>query len=353
MMHRFRPSVSVSFSARLALPIGAALVLLWTDAGLHAQWPERVRGVDAPANQTTRVQGNLNEGDTMDSLRWAERSSVACFPGTRADSFQGNHVLYGTSIPEYSEMTITVRPEAGVDVNLYAYMIGKDEYDRLPPELPYALSCEASYNFGRANPGDPQVVELNATTNSYNVVIGVAGPEGAQVGGYSLEIALKSRGAEVQAPDSIRLYKLQVQKGESVTAQGDLAKGVHMPLRWANSSQVACFPATQNQKFSGHHVFYEVDLPSYSEMEIEVTPAADTDVSIYGMRFAHGGATTPPRVGSVVCESGLDYRGSNPGEPETMKFIALRAPYTIVIAVAGSQGAETGEFELKVSIKQR
>ena len=38
------------------------------------------------------VAGNLKDGCTMD-LDWAQKSSVACFSGTRFNEFRGNHIL--------------------------------------------------------------------------------------------------------------------------------------------------------------------------------------------------------------------------------------------------------------------
>ncbi|MBX2870658.1 MAG: hypothetical protein KTR30_01120, partial [Saprospiraceae bacterium] len=53
----------------------------------------QVYALETPQNQISVFEGVLDQGQTM-PLRWAENSSVACFPGTRFVEYQGNHVLY-------------------------------------------------------------------------------------------------------------------------------------------------------------------------------------------------------------------------------------------------------------------
>ena len=312
-----------------------------------------VQQINVEPNSSTAVRGNIMEGGSVSSLRWAERSSVACFPGTQFQSFQGNHLLYVTEIPPHSIMQIEMQPAADVDLNLYAYQGGGQI--QLPPDVTSVVSCEASYNFGRPNPGEKQQVRLNAVGNGYTVVIGVAGPAGVTAGDFTLSINLQTREEEAPLVGTPSVQDVRSVSGETVSIEGDLESGQHIPLRgWADSSQVACFPATQNDKYSGNHVLYRTQLPANSTIKITVTPDSDVDVSLYALRLAHGDTETiPPNVHSAVCESSLNYQGSDPGKPHSVNFLTIRSPYTILIGVAGSQGLESGAFKLEIEVHPR
>ena len=59
----------------------------------------------------------------------------------------------------------------------------------------------------------------------------------------------------------------------TTTFTANLSNGaIIKDLSWASNSSVACFPATQNKKFSGNHVLHAFDLPPYANVEITVTP---------------------------------------------------------------------------------
>ncbi len=146
---------------------------------------------------TTLVTGNLDRGAPM-PLRWAESSQVACFPGTRFNEFQGNHVLYRMVMPPYSELKITVTPkDKKKRTNVYALRLGENNYD-LPPNIVRAISCEAAYPIyaGTPNyraPAKPKSVEYISINKGYNIVIGVAGAERVIAGEYELKIEIQSR----------------------------------------------------------------------------------------------------------------------------------------------------------------
>ena len=142
----------------------------------------------------------ISRGDTSGSLRsgactnlsWADNSSVACFPGTASDKFDGNHVFYALEEPlgPNSQLRITATPNrARTDISLYAYLQGADRC-AVPPAVGGVVSCEASHaSFNQTNPGDPETVELvNPSGNTYQVFIGVAGASGATVGDFTLSV---------------------------------------------------------------------------------------------------------------------------------------------------------------------
>ncbi|NMB75699.1 MAG: hypothetical protein GYA21_11295 [Myxococcales bacterium] len=179
MKKRFLAICSILFSTSLA----------W------AGWPGNVTEVKAEKGKSVTVEGKLETGSPMTDLSWASSSQVACFPATQNEKFQGNHVLYSTSLPPKSVMVITLVPkDTNANMSLYAYQIGTTNFD-LPPQLGRCTSCEADHKWDRPKKGKTQdhtrSVTLNATTNPYNVVIGVAGPKNVTAGEFTLKVEIK------------------------------------------------------------------------------------------------------------------------------------------------------------------
>ncbi len=164
--------------------------------------PIKVKPITLPKGYNAgEVTGNIKDGGKLSSLRWAERSSVACFPGTRFEMFNGNHVFYRMTMPAASSMKITVVPKDGKAINLYALRQGiRDQ--KTPPNITSAISCEASYpiyaNISRTrrvrNKDDgTRKVEYISVRSSYSILIGVAGAEGLTEGDYTLKVEIKPR----------------------------------------------------------------------------------------------------------------------------------------------------------------
>jgi hypothetical protein len=160
-------------------------------------WPQFVKPIASKGNATQTAQGDLAEGTLMEDLSWAANSSNACFPATQNLKFRGNHVLYATTFPARSILTVTLKPEAAdADMSLYGYMIGNREFDTVP-NLPRCITCEADHKWDRPWKGKVQTSERkisfqNPTMNTYNIVIGVSAPKGITSGKFTLEITLKS-----------------------------------------------------------------------------------------------------------------------------------------------------------------
>ncbi len=162
----------------------------------------KVRSLTLPPNSTVgEVTGNLDSGQKLTSLRWAERSSVACFPGTRFEMFNGNHVFYRITLPRASAMKIIVEPKDGKAINLYALRQGMRQQS-IPPDVTSAISCEASYPIYANLPGGRTVrnkdsgvrkVDYISVNSPYSILIGVAGANGLSEGDYSLKIEIKPR----------------------------------------------------------------------------------------------------------------------------------------------------------------
>lgn len=342
----FRSAFTLAFSA---LALGLALPSSADAAGFSS--PVTTITV-TPNGAATTMTGDLSSGKTM-ALTWAAKSSVACFPATEFVNFKGKHVMYGLSIPKQSELKVTVTPKnPSLDVNVYAYTIGSTDFTHVAPNVSTAVSCEAGYDqVTDSNPGKAESVKLNATTNPYNVVIGVAGPQGVTSGEYTLSVELKAA-TEVQ---SAKLTTTPMEVGRDVS--GDLSKGGVIDLAFAAKSSMACWPATENLNFTGNHVLYSLSLPKQTEMTITATPdSSSTDLSLYAYTVSSTGtAALPPDVSSAVsCEAGYDQKTDhNPGVAETVKLIATTNSYQVIVGVAGAGTTKSGTFKLKATTKAR
>lgn len=157
--------------------------------------------------------------------------------------------------------------------------------------------------------------------------------------------------AEDAWPKNVTVVKLE--KGKAVTVEGKLESGAPIAdLGFAARSTVACFPATQNEKFRGNHVFFGTQLPPRSVVEITVTPADPSqDLSIYAYEIGTNSFTLPPALQSCVsCEAEHKWdrpkRGKTQDHTRTVKLNAIANPYNIVIAVSGPAAATKGAFTL-------
>lgn len=339
---------------RLAIVSAAfavSAVILPTSADAEG-WPAEVSAVSVTAGTPKSVTGDISSGKRV-ALGWASNSSVACFPATQNTAFEGKHVLYATSLPAQSELKITLTPsDPKVDLSLYAYTIGSTDFTHVPPNVPSVTACEASNSTSaNGNPGAAESVNLVATTNPYNVVIGVAGTKGTVAGAYTLKLNLTSKGVT----SSATLTPTAV--GSSSSTSSSLDKGGVIDLGWAAQSSMACFPATENVNFTGNHVLFTTQLPKQSEMTITAVPGSSTqNLSLYAYTVsATGTPSLPPNVSSAVsCEAGYDQKTDhNPGVTETVKLIATTNSYNVVIGVAGAGTTKTGAFQLNVATKPR
>ncbi|MEO1654904.1 MAG: hypothetical protein AAFU64_15260 [Bacteroidota bacterium] len=323
----------------------------------------KIKSIKVKANGTVAYPGNLSEGQQLSSLRWASYSSVACFPATQNQKFTGHHVFYTTTIPKRSEMFIKVIPkDSKQNFSLYAYEVGLSN-EQLPPNLSRCITCEADHQWDYKRRGQSQdhtrKVRLNAINNPYKVVIAVVGAEGLNAGDFTLEIKLNGGQETPTFSPDVKVSKIKT-SGALTTINGNLNTGTLIPdLSWAARSNVACFPATQNRKFSGKHVLYEVQLPKYSEMQITVVP---TDKSKNFSLYAYSVGTTteaivPKLSRCVSCEADhkWDYKkkGKTQDHTRSVKLNAINNPYKVYIGVAGAEKLSEGEFELKVEIKGR
>ncbi len=156
------------------------------DDDADGPWPSNVTEIDAK----TTLSGDLADGEIID-LDWADLSTVACWPGTEDLNFSGTHLFYATYQPDYTDLVVTVTPDAGVDASVYVMQMGTTSY-YVPPDVSSVVTCEAGYDqINDSNPGDPETASVMAVNNPYNVLIGVAGAEGVNAGGFTLELVLE------------------------------------------------------------------------------------------------------------------------------------------------------------------
>ena len=341
-----------------------ASFLLVMTATSFGQFPSGVNAIDAKPNAVTEFSGDLADGAIMEDLSWASTSSNACFPATQNKKFRGNHVLHGFSIPPYSEVTITVIPkDKNKNFSLYGYQVGTTSYP-VVPNLPRCVSCEADHKWDYPKRGKTQdhtrSIFFNSIKNPYNIFIGVAGADNLTSGEYTLQIDLKSRVENTEEQKPLKIYRANAEKGKTLAYSGDLSEGVKMQsLDWADNSSVACFPGTQNSKFTGNHLFYVTEIPRYSEMEITVIPDdKKANFSLYSYTDGTTSDVYPPNLNSCVsCEADhkWDYpkRGKTQDHTRSVKHTAINNPYRVVIAVVGAEGLTTGTFQLQIKTTGR
>lgn len=154
---------------------------------------------------------------------------------------------------------------------------------------------------------------------------------------------------------------LELKPNEVFSVKGNLSEGIPIPdLSWAWNSAVACFPQTQARKFTGHHVLYALDLPSYSEMEIWVEPADKTaNFSLYAYEVGVVAENnTAPKLSSCIrCEADhkWDYKKRGQTQDHTRRvydILAIANPYQVVIGVVGAEGLKEGAYTLHLKINK-
>jgi len=141
---------------------------------------------------------------------------------------------------------------------------------------------------------------------------------------------------------------------------GNLEDGIILPLAWATSSNMACFPSTRFNEFKGNHLFYRVQMPAGSKIDITVTPKNKKHrINVYALRLGANNMGTPPTLPSAIsCEASYPiYAGKPnygaPAKAQSIEYISIRKPYNILIGVAGAEGVLEGAFELDIQIRSR
>lgn len=206
--------------------------------------------------------------------------------------------------------------------------------------------------WGRVEPGPIGrllwVSGLVALAGACDVTLGKAG-DSAHTGATG-----PGPGPDTAGPPTTE--ELPETEGDVVAAwTGDVSAGEPIALDWAESSSMACFPANLFEYYQGSHVFYEVELPAYSELVITLGPEPTADLSLYAYSLSAASTVVfPPEVGSAVtCEASPDGAPFNgPGVAETVRLTALDDAYQVVIGVAGVEGVQSGAFTLRAALTE-
>lgn len=162
---------------------------------------------------------------------------------------------------------------------------------------------------------------------------------------------------------SAQPIRIELQSGTITEITIDGTQAAPMPdLSWAWNSSVACFPETEAEHFTGHHVLYTFALPSYTEVEIEAIPDdPSVDLSLYAYEVGQvSERNTVPNLSSCVrCEADHKWDRSYRGRTQThvrkvSNILALRNPYEVVVGIVGPQAAlEESGVTLRITAKKR
>lgn len=322
---------------------------------------ERVKVYKAPSsdNESRIYSGKLVDGVMIQDLSWASYSSMACFPATQYSKFNGNHLLYITEMKAKSEMEILIEPkDPSINLSLYAMQVGLNE-TAMVPDIKSCVSCEVAHKWDYPKRGQNQdhrrSVKLIATNNPYKVVIGVVGADGLKDGDFLIRISTKIASAQTNIQKKPKVFSAAAEKGNTKAYKGNLDQGVIIQdLAWASNSSVACFPATQNPKFNGHHVFFQTNLEANSNMEITLVPTdKNKNMSLYAFCTAPNSSMMVPELSSCAgCEADhkWDYpkKGKTQDHTRTVQLSAVRNPYRVIIGVVGADGLKEGNFIIKI-----
>ena len=134
-----------------------------------------------------RYSSDLSRGKTI-SLDFAHESTMACWTATEDQNFSGPHQFFALTMPANSTLTVDLESQPKVDANLYVIQVGTTIFT-LPPSLLTAVTCEAAYPMSTdSNPGAIDSAVVRTFNNPYNVIIGVAGAQNHERGGFVLSV---------------------------------------------------------------------------------------------------------------------------------------------------------------------
>jgi hypothetical protein len=161
-----------------------------------------------------------------------------------------------------------------------------------------------------------------------------------------------------QFPSTVTTIDAVPNQITSVT--GNLSSGFFMEdLSWASTSSNACFPATQNSKFTGKHVLYGFVIPPYSEVTVKVIPKnKNANFSIYGYQVGTSNFSIVPNLTTcIACEADhkWDYPkvGKTQDHTRSIWFNSTTESYNIFVGVTGADGLDEGDYTLEIDLVSR
>lgn len=145
----------------------------------------------AMLNENQSYAGDISRGEVID-LDFAHESTMACWTETEDQNFSGPHQFFALNMAANSTLTVRLDSQPEVDANLYVIQVGTTIFT-LPPDLLTAVTCEAAYPMSNdSNPGEVDSAAVTTFNNPYNVIIGVAGAQGHESGGFVLDVTTTS-----------------------------------------------------------------------------------------------------------------------------------------------------------------
>lgn len=127
----------------------------------------------------------------------------------------------------------------------------------------------------------------------------------------------------------------------------DLASGSQIDLSWAQQSAVACFPANQDELFSGPHRFFVMQQEADRALTVRVEPEPGVDISLYTLQQSTESFVLPPEtVSAVSCDASLN---GTEGDEEALWLWGPNNPYNVIVGVAGAQEQAEGRYLLSVT----
>jgi hypothetical protein len=176
---------------------------------------------------------------------------------------------------------------------------------------------------------------------------------------WTFVILIFAAAGAIAQEKQVTVYTIKNEPNKISTVNGSLKDGRKLAsLGWASSSSNACFPATQNSKFTGNHVLFSTEQPPHSIMTVTVTPkTAGTNLSIYGYQIASGKIILPEDLQRcVTCEAEhkWDYpkRGKVQTDARSISFSAIGNGYSVVIGIVGADGLTEADFTVAVTLQQ-
>lgn len=139
--------------------------------------------------------GDLASGAPATTLSWAHGGdNDPCFPQTEDPNFNGNFVYFEFDKQGNDLITFEVDPESGVDVSLVVMEFASAS-EREPESASNIARCEAKYDSGNdSNPGEPEIIDPLYGFPERPVLIGVAGANHSDSGGFTLRVWRASSG---------------------------------------------------------------------------------------------------------------------------------------------------------------
>lgn len=171
----------------------------------------------------------------------------------------------------------------------------------------------------------------------------------------------------VSAQDTPNVVVTPVRLADDATSgviTGNIADGVQIPMRWAESSSVGLVPGTRFEQFNGNQVFYRITLPEASVINLKLIPTEGKKINLYALRQSMNPPhEVPPNVTSAIsarasypmyANTGGGQRVSNPdnGHRE-ISLMSINDPYSILVGVSGAEGETEGQFHLMIEILPR